>query len=98
VSTSPTQTDGNMALSNRQLEVLRRLAKRPFGCMTRFEFLDEIGDSSARRLLKEGFAIGTREQGGMIKITQVGLDAISDRPRRRGAAPSRSAKVAKVTP
>jgi hypothetical protein len=87
-----------MALSNRQLEALRRLAKGPFGCMTRFEFLDEIGHASARKLLKEGFVIGTREQGGTIKITQAGLDAISDRPRRRGGAPSRSVKAAKVSP
>jgi hypothetical protein len=40
---------------------------------SRFEFLDEIGHSSARKLLKEGFVIGTRKQGGMIKITQAGL-------------------------
>ena len=60
---------GNMALSNPQLQALKRLAKGPFGCMTRFEFLDEIGDSSARKLLKEGFVIGTHEQGGTIKIT-----------------------------
>jgi hypothetical protein len=66
--------------------------------MTRFEFLDEIGHASARKLLKEGFVIGTREQGGTIKITQAGLDAISDRPRRRDAAPSRSVKAAKVSP
>jgi hypothetical protein len=71
---------GNMALSNRQFEALRRLAKGSFGCMTKFEFLDEIGHASARKLMKEGFVIGTREQGGTIKITQTGLDAISDRP------------------
>jgi hypothetical protein len=84
-----------MTLSNRQLQALRRLAKGPYGCMTRFEFLDEIGHSSAGNLLKEGLVIGTREQGGLIKITQAGLDAISDRPREM---PSSSAKAAKVAP
>jgi len=84
---------GNMALSNPQLQALKRLAKGPFGCMTRFEFLDEIGDPSARKLLKEGFVIGTREQGGLIKITQAGLDAISDRSHRKAvAAPSSAMK------
>jgi hypothetical protein len=32
-----------MALSNRQLQILRRLAKSPYGCMTKFEVLEDVG-------------------------------------------------------
>jgi hypothetical protein len=66
-----------MALSNPQLQVLRRLTKSPYGCMTKFAVLEEIGHSSLRKLLKDGLVIGTREMGGLIKITQTGLDAVS---------------------
>jgi hypothetical protein len=81
-----------MALSNPQRQVLRRLAKSPYGCMTKFEVLEDVGHSSLRRLLKDGFVIGTREKGGLIKITQIGLDAVSDHHRHAIAPRSSTAK------
>jgi hypothetical protein len=77
-----------MALSNPQLQALGRIAKSPYGCMTKFAVLEDVGHSSLRKLLKEGFVIGTREMGGLIKITQTGLDAVIDR--HQTAVPRRS--------
>ena len=70
-----------MALSNPQLQVLKRLAKANLGYLTRFEVLEDIGHSSLSGLLKRGFVMSSPDRGGMIKITQAGLDAVLDHQR-----------------
>jgi hypothetical protein len=77
--------NGNMALSNRQLQLLRRLAKNPRGGMTKFEVLKDVGRSSLGNLLKGSFVIGTRELGGLIEITRAGRDAVSNHDRNAWA-------------
>jgi hypothetical protein len=53
--------------------------------MTKFEVLEDVGRFSLGNLLKGGFVIGTRELAGLIRITQTGLNTVSDHPRHARA-------------
>ena len=82
-----------MALSNRQLQVLNRMAESPYGRMTKFEVVEDIGHLSLRKLLKDGFVIATPEKGGQINIAQTGVDAVSGYRRRETPVKVREAKI-----
>lgn len=68
-----------MTLGVRQIEALQKLAARPDGTMSAFDFngLMERSTASIESLFKQGLVTGSLGTKGKVTITQAGRDLLS---------------------